>query len=188
MFKLRQTAAAAKVVTRAKTRDVAFAFRMGTGYPGDVNRTNPFSILPYLGNSTNAPDFYGNAVLTDASTNSARKILTTDSAITTIDGIVVRPYPTQQASGGMTATMGVATPPVGGVLDILKSGYFRSKVVGTAVKDTPAYLWVAASTGAHVLGGFEAAATVGSTVALTNVFFNGPAGPDGVAELFIRSK
>lgn len=186
-MKLKTTAAASKLVIRAKTRDVAFTFRMGTGFPGDVNRMHPASILPYLGDATDAPDVYGNAVLT-TSTSTARKIKATDTAVTVIDGIVVRPFPTQQAAGGMSASIGAATPPVGGVLDIIKSGYVMTKVVGTPVKDAAVNLWIAASSGSHVQGGFEAAATGGSTVALTNVFFNGPAGADGVCEVFIRSK
>ena len=34
--------------TRQKTRDVAFTFRMGAGFAGDVNRTHPASIEPVM--------------------------------------------------------------------------------------------------------------------------------------------
>lgn len=190
-MKLTQTAAAARKIVRAKTRDVAFQFRMGTGFPGDVNRFHPASIEPNQNNATNPLDVYGNAVVVNSADNTVRKILTSDSAITTIYGIGVRPYPTQTMTGGPNAAFGVGSVNVNQPLDVLRSGYFFSKVNtsgGTPAKDGTVYLWVAASTGTHVLGGFEAAASGGNTVALTNVFFNGPTGSDGVGELFIRTR
>lgn len=175
-------------VVRSKTMDVAYGFRMNTGFPGDVNRTHPFSIEPTLNNATNPLDVYGNAVVIDSATNSVRKILATDTGVTSIYGIGVRPFPTQQLSGGPNAAFGVAGVNATQPLDVLRSGYFMSKVVGTPAKGAPAFLWIAASSGNHVQGGFEAASGGASTVQLTNVFFNGPAGTDGVGELFIRSQ
>ncbi len=176
-----------KKIIRAKTRDVAFPYRMFTGFPGDVNRTHPASIEPNQNNATNPLDVFGNAVVVNTADNTVRKILTSDTAITSIYGIGVRPYPTQQASGGASASFGVGAPNPAQPLDVLRNGYFFTKVVGSPAKDGTVYLWVAASSGAHVLGGFEASSS-GSTVTLTNVFFNGPAGSDGVAELFIRTR
>lgn len=181
-FKLKGT------IVRAKTRDVAFGFRMGTGFPGDVNRTGMFSIVPCLTNVANPPTVYGDPVLVDAATNSVRKVLDTDDAIVTVYGAVVRPFPSQQGSGGMSASLGAATPPATGVVDIVRDGFFMGKVVGTPAKDGAVFIWTAPPSGAHVTGGWEAAATGGSTAAVTNVTFNGPPGADGVCELYIRSK
>lgn len=181
-FKLKGT------IVRAKTRDVAFGFRMGTGFPGDVNRTGMFSIVPCLTNVANPPTAYGDPVLVDAATNSVRKVLDTDDAIVTVYGAVVRPFPSQQGSGGMSASLGAATPPATGVVDIIRDGFFMAKVVGTPAKDGAVFIWTAPPSGAHVTGGYEAVATGGSTAAVTNVTFNGPPGADGVCELYIRSK
>ncbi len=173
---------------RAKTRDVAFQFRMFTGFAGDVNRTHPFSVEPNQNDATNPVDLYGNAVLVNTAANTVRKVLATDTAVTTIYGIAVRPFPTQQSTGGSAASFGVGGPAPNQPVDVLRFGYFMSKVVGTPTKDQAAFLWIAANSGNHVQGGFEAATGGASTVQLTNVFFNGPAGTDGVGELFVRTR
>ncbi|MEL7090033.1 MAG: hypothetical protein AAGL98_16585, partial [Planctomycetota bacterium] len=104
-------------------------------------------------------------------------------------GVSVRPFPVQQQSGGMSASFGSATPPAGGnVIDVLKSGYIFVNVSGggTPNKGEPVFVWAAASSGSHVLGGFETAATAGSTLPvgpLPNTYWNGPADANGVAEI-----
>ena len=178
-------------VVRARTHDVAFTYRMGAGYPGDVNRTHPASILPGLQNVATPILLYGNPCVVDTSTNSYRELLVGDTAVTVIAGVLVRPYPTQQTTGGMASSFGAATPPVTGVIDILRSGFVMAKgnnfataqqTLGGAV-----HIWIAASTGAHVQGGFESAATGGSTIAITNAKWNGPGDSAGVAELQVWS-
>lgn len=175
------------IKTRARTCDVAYGFRMNTGFAGDVNRTQPASIEPNMNDATNPVNLFGNAVLVNGSANTVRKVLATDTGVTAIYGIAVRPYPTQQTSGGSSAAFGVGGPAANQPVDVLRQGYFMTKVVGSPVKDGTVYLWVAADSGAHVQGGFEASSSA-STVTLTNVFFNGPAGADGVAELYIRTR
>lgn len=172
-----------QTIRRAKTRDVAFTYRMGAGFPGTVNRMHPASILPRKIDTTNPPLGYGRAVLANTSADSVRNPVAGDSSVTTIFGVAVRPYPTQQQSGGMTATHGSATPPVQGVIDVLRQGFIIVKCVGAARMGGAVHLWIAADSGAHVQGGFEAAATGGSTVALTNARFAGVPDADGYVEL-----
>lgn len=180
--------AGANFMGRAQTNDVAFTYRMGAGFPGDVNRTHPASILPGLQDVTDPIPFYGFPVLIDATDNTYRAIETADQAITVIDGVLVRPYPTQQTTGGMAATIGAAVPPTSGVIDILDDGFIMVSLSNFAaaspVKGGAVYIWTAASTGNHVMGGFEASSGGGdSTAAITNARFNGPPDSNGVCEL-----
>lgn len=174
---------------RAKTRDVAFTFRMGAGFPGDVNRTHPFSVVPGLQNATGYLDAYGQAVLYDATTGKLRKVVAGDSAITKIDGVSVRAYPTQQTAAsllGAPATFGAATPPTAGIIDVLEDGFIMVQLpVGSTapVKGAAVYVWFAVASGNHIQGGFEAAATGGSTATLTNARFTGGMDANLVAEI-----
>lgn len=172
---------------RATTHDVAFSFRMGAGYPGDVNRSGSFSVLPALMDTTNQVRLYGDAVLSNPAANSVRGFLATDTAVTRIDGILVRPYPTQQSSGGMAAAFGAATPPAGpAVVDVLRSGFAMVKCNNFAVnacrRGDPVYVWIAASAGNNVQGGFVAASS-GSTVTIANARWASPPDSSGIAEI-----
>lgn len=174
-------------IVRARTHDVAFTYRMGAGFPGDVNRTHPASILPGLMNTTSPVLLYGNPVLVDTATNSIREVLVGDTAVTTIAGVLVRPYPTQQTTGGLSASIGAAVPPTSGVVDVLQDGFIMVRCNNFAAqqptKAGAVFIWIAASTGAHVQGGFESVASAGNTIAITNARFNGPTDAAGVTEL-----
>lgn len=180
-------------VVYARTKDVAFPYRMGAGFQGEPNRSMFGAVIePELINTTTPPLFYGCAVVVDTTTNSVRALAAGDTALTSIYGVTVRPFPTQQASTstnwGQIALGTPVAPPSSGVLDVMREGYIFVKVnAGTATKKGPAYVWVAASSGNHVQGGFEATATGGSTIAITNAWFNGPADAAGIAELFITA-
>lgn len=173
-------------IARVRTHDVAFTYRMGAGYPGDVNRTHPASILPGLMNVTNPVRLYGDPVLIDTATNSYRGFLAGDTAITKLSGVLVRPYPTQQTTGGMASAFGAAVPPVTGVVDVLEDGYMIVRCNNFAAqqptKGGAVYVWIAASSGAHVQGGFESVSS-GSTVTISNAMWNGPCDANGVGEL-----
>lgn len=174
--------------TRMKTNDVAFAFRMGAGFPGDVNRTHPASIEPCL-IDVNAPvTAFGQAALIDPATQGVRPFAVgdQDNAVTKGYGITVRPYPFQQSSGSNygAAAIGEGAPPLSGVVDVLRAGYIMSKLnAGVAVKGNPVYVWCAASAGAHVLGGLEADYSAGNTTQLKNATFNGGADASGNVEI-----
>lgn len=174
---------------RMKTRDVAFGFRMGAGFPGDVNRSHPASIEPCLIDSLAPPTQYGQAVLVDPTTQGVRPYVAGDQSNTVPSGygVTVRPFPTQQASASNygAAGFGSVTPPATGIMDVLRSGYIMAVLAagGTPVKGGAVYIWAAASAGAHVQGGFEAAYTAGSTTQLLNATFNGSPDASGNVEI-----
>lgn len=187
--KMTRTAMAVGEVIRGKARDVAYGFRMGAGFPGDVNRFHPAWIEPCQQNSTNPVPAPGLACVVDPATNTVRSVLSTDTAITTIHGMSVRAFPTQQTSGGTTAALGASALNSQQPLDVLRAGYGMVQVSnGTPRKGDPAFVWVAATSGSNVQGSFRTSASAGNTAALTNVFFNGPADANGVAEIVVILK
>lgn len=178
-------------LVRAKTRDVAFGYRMGAGFPGDVNRTHPASILAELIDVTNPPAAYGGPVLVNASGTGVRGIIVADGSATPLPvfGFLVRPYPTQQQTGGMNASIGAATPPVSGVCDVIREGYVMGKLPAgsTVVKGGLVYAWAAANSGNHVQGQLEPSASGTSTITMNNAYFTGPADANGNVEIEIRA-
>lgn len=167
---------------------VAFQFRMGAGFAGDVNRTHPASIEPANNDTTNPVAFAGSAAIVNTAANTVRSPLAGDTALTDIWGILVRAYPTQQSTAALAyagAAFGSIAPGTVQPVDILRSGYILVPVVGAVTKGGLVYIWVAATGGGHTQGGFEAAATGGSTMTLSSgrAFWNGPADANGIAEL-----
>lgn len=183
-------------VGRGKTRDDAFKFRMGAGFPGDINRWSPAVIEPCLIDANAPPTAYGQGVVVDPTTQGVRPLVAGDSGLTAVHGFTVRPFPLQSPSApnnfGGTQTGGGAitssgTPPSTGVIDVLKSGYVIAKWsgVGSApVKGGAVDIWVAANSGNHVQGvTVETSHTGGSSITLAtagsgagSTYFNG--GPD----------
>jgi hypothetical protein len=176
---------------RHRTLDVAFNYRMGAGFAGMVTRTHPVALEPSVLDATNPPTTYGQAVVVNTAANSVRVVLSTDTAITTIYGITVRPYPFQASSStGAYGAEGFATSaslPVlqaGQVVDILRQGYIMVPCVGSPTKGGEVFLWIGATGGGHTHGCFEAATSGdANTVALSGypggaipatVSFNGP--------------
>jgi hypothetical protein len=188
---LQKTREVGSFVGTFRTQDSAFAFRMLTGFPGTVNRTHPASIDPCLVDPNAPPLYYGIGVVVDSVSQGVRPIVAGDSALTAIYGVTVRPYPIQVASATNygAQSFGSATPPPNTPIDVLKSGYMLVYVNNFAVnnssKDSAVDIWFAATAAPHVQGGFEAAHTGGSSLTLAQgqTYFNGAAGPDGVAEL-----
>lgn len=179
-------------LVRARTTDVAFTYRMGAGFPGDVNRTHPASILPGLQNTTNPVRLYGDPAVIDTATNSYRGLVPADTALTKVDGILVRPYPTQQMTGGPAAAIGTAAPNNSQPNDYLNEGFIIARCNNFAAqqptKGGAVYVWVAASTGAHVQGGFESATSAGNTAGpITNLKWNGPTDANGITEIQIAA-
>lgn len=177
---------------RSKTKDAAFTFRMGAGFPGDVNRTHPVTIEPCLIDAAAPPTAYGQAVLLGAANVGVRPFAVGDLNTVLAYGITVRPYPFQQSSASNfgEAAFGSATPPVTGVMDVMRSGYIMGKIPAgqTPAKGDPVYVWVAAASGLHVTGGFEAVLDHGTntTAALTGAFFNGPPDASGNVEIMFN--
>jgi hypothetical protein len=139
---------------RSRTLDVAITYRMGAGFPGDVNRMHPASIVPNLMDAANPIRLYGDPCTLGAA-NSVRGFLAGDAALTRIRGVLVRPAVAQPTSGGMTQTFGTGA----------------------------VFVWVTASAGADVQGGFRAAASAGNTAAILNAEWYSPPDSGGIAEL-----
>jgi len=166
----------------------AFPFRMGAGFAGDVNRTHPASVEPALNDATNPVLLPGLACVASASGNTVRQMAAGDTALTDIWGVLVRAFPTQQVTATLAygqVAYGAVAPGTVQPVDVLRSGYILVPVNGAVVKGGAVYIWVAASAGAHVQGGFESAATGGSTMTLSTgrAYWNGPADSTGIAEL-----
>lgn len=194
MFKIfrRKLIAAPAVIHRGRayTRDIAFTYRMPAGFAGDVNRTHPASIEPGLPDATNPPQYYGQAVVIDATSHNVRALgVVDDSALTDIWGVAVRPYPIQQSTGGMSSAFGNSVPPPTQPIDILKSGYIMVPVsnAGVPVKGGAVWVWAKPANAGHVQGGFETATAVGSIALPINYQWNGGPDANGVAEIIIRA-
>lgn len=192
LIALAVSALAAAGLVRARTADVSFGYRMGAGFPGDVNRSHPASILPGMNNPTNPVRLYGDPVLIDGATSSYRAFLAGDTAITKVDGIAVRPYPIQQTTGGLSAGIGAAAVATGQPLDVLNEGFMIARCNNFAAqqpqKGGAVYVWCAASSGAHVQGGFESAASAGNTAGpITNLKWNGPTDNNGITEIQVAA-
>lgn len=156
---------------RKRTGDVAFNLRMGAGSPGDITRPGA-TIEACLMALVTPPTAFGQAVLADGlADNAIRLVQAGDSALTFIYGITARPWANQQPttanySGAVGFGGGIPAPfqPV----DVCRRGYMLVPIVGVPIKGGAVFVWVAASGGGHTQGGFEVAATGGSTIALDN--------------------
>jgi hypothetical protein len=174
----------------ARTRDVAFTYRMPAGFAGDINRSHPASVEPTLPDPTNFPTFAGQACVIDATSHLLRFLgVVDDTALTDIYGVAVRAFPIQQQTGGMSASFGTATMNAAQPVDVLKSGYIMVPVQGVPVKGGQVFIWAKPVSGLHVPGGFEASATGGSTIAMpiNSYSFNGGPDANGVCEVIIRA-
>src|ERR1039458_1133298 len=132
---------------RFRTCDVAFAFRAGAGFPGDVNRGHPASIQPCSIDASAPPTQYGQAVVVDPTTQGVRPIVAGDSALTWIWGVVCRPYPFQQSTTSLSygaANFGVAGVANAQPIDVMTGGYMIvsvSSVYGAPVKGAPVFIF-----------------------------------------------
>jgi hypothetical protein len=175
---------------RARTCDVAIGYRMQAGFPGDINRTHPFSVLPALVNTTTPPAAYGGPVIVNTADSTVRGIASGDGSVTpgAVYGFLVRPYPTQQSSGGMSSAAGAITPPVSGICDVLRNGYIFAKLPAgaTVTKGGTVYVWAAATSGNNIQGQLVAASSTTNTLTITNASFVGPADANGNVEIEIR--
>lgn len=160
----------------------AFTFRMPAGIPGAINRTNSATVEAQVLDTVNFPTAYGVPVAIDATSNKTRKIIAGDTPAS-IYGMYVRPFPT---GGTATDPMGVSTPPVAGICNVLKRGYIMVQLGGTApaVKNGTIYVRVANAAAGKPLGGIEAASDATNTIAIAgNSYFSGPADANGNVEI-----
>jgi hypothetical protein len=175
---------------RRRTADISFLAQSPTGFIGRLTRTVPApKVFPYLQDGTNPVASFGLACLQTAST--VRGMLAGDTAVTSIFGITVGNFPFQQQSTnnyGSATIGGLIACPTSGVLDVMKSGammvYCNSAQAPTANLTSGVYVWIAATSGTHIQGGFETAANSTNTIGpLPNAYFNGPGDSTGAIEL-----
>lgn len=175
LHKLFRRRPAGVFVGRRRTRDVSFLAQSPSGFIGRVTRFVPTpNISPDVNDTTNPVSAFGLAVMNTAQ-NTVRNILATDAGSKFISGVAVQPYPFQASSAtnyGAQAFTQLTVPPPG-TIDTLREGFITvyCNNGSSASKISPVCVWVAASTGNHIQGGFEiapsasavAAATVGNT-------------------------
>lgn len=174
---------------RARTLDAAITYRMGAGYPGDVNRAHPAGIVPRLQDAANPVRLYGDPVVYGATVGTVRGVIAADQAASTkIRGVAVRPGNISQTAGGMASTFGVAAPPQSAVaIDVIEDGYVIVKCNNAAAGQPQlggaVFVWCAASAGNDVQGGFTGRTSAGNTFPVANAEWAGPVDANGYAEL-----
>lgn len=172
----------------------AYTFQAPIGLPGDVTRTEPASTIEPCKNQFATPVTQpGAPVLLDPTTQSVRGLVASDSGVTSIYGIVKRDFPfqTDQAAAGTfgAQTFGPGNLIAGKPVGVIKKGYVAVAVctANGAIpgKDSPVFIWIAASTGQHIQGGFESVASGGNTIQLNQgqTYYNGNVDTNGNAEL-----
>lgn len=157
----RPRAAAGVFVGRRRTRDISFLAQSPSGFIGRITRSVPApKVVPDINDATNPVLFFGLAVLATA-LNTVRTVLATDGALNAIAGIAVAPFPFQASSAtnfGAQALSALTAAPAG-LIDINRSGfqtvYCNTAQVAAASKVSPVCVWIAASIGTHIQGGFE---------------------------------
>ncbi len=173
-----------RYVGSRRTHDATFTFRMGAGALGEITR-HDFDTEACLPSVTTPPTAYGQFVLPDGA-GGVRPIAAGDEGTTYAYGVTARPYPYQQNTGGMSAAFNSAVPPTNQAIDVLRRGYILVQLSGTVqpIKGGSVFIWATASTGNHIQGGVETAASSGNTIALdTKTTFQGGADSNGVCEI-----
>lgn len=166
----------------------AYLTRMPAGIPGWVNRgfintIEPASLTP--NGVTGHPTAYGIPLVIDNTGGNVgnMRMVASGDAIGSVYGLLVRPYPGHDS----TDAIGVGTPPLEGYCDVLRRGYMTVKLSGSsaAVKGAPVYVWKAAASGTHIVGGFESTDPTTSGFALPGAVFMGPADANGNVEISV---
>lgn len=173
----------------------AILYRMQAGFPGDVNRTHPASIVPILNDPTSPVLKPGQVGIYTGAAQSMRAVASGDAAANGTDvkhiaGIAVRSFPVQASTPNANFDaqgFGNGLLPAG-IVDRLQSGFIMVVVNGTPNLGDPVYVWAAASTGNHVQGQFESASSATNTFALPSTcYFNGPPDASGNVEICVGS-
>ena len=174
-----------------------FLLRMPAGIPGECTRGWGNSIIETQvitpSGTTGAPTAYGVALVVDNTSGNVgnMRVCGSQSGDTAAVGVVpygvlVRPFPTQSPNWP-TDGLGTSTPPTSGPCDVLKSGYVSVILSGStaSAKGGQVYIWTAAASGAHIVGGFEAASPGGSGITWNGAYFMGPADANALVEIAI---
>lgn len=157
----------------------AFLYQTNNGLPGGLSRgAGQATITPEVLDSASPFAAYG----LPGKIVSGQFVPVSLVGDTAPAGILVRPYPT--TSPNASDPLGTSTPPTTGVVSVLRRGYIMVKCnAGVPAEGGAVYIRYAAGTINTPIGGIEAAAVAGDTVALTNCVFNGPADANGNVEI-----
>lgn len=154
-------------------------YRMPYGIPGDVTRAAQATIETQILNS--ALPFAGFGLFGKIASGKFVPVTTGDAA-SAVYGLLVRPYPTQGANA--SDPLGTSVPKTTGAADVFRRGYANVKVnAGTAAVGGTVYIRVAAAAAGKPIGGIEAVADGGNTIAVTNCTFMGDADASGNVEI-----
>lgn len=155
---------------------VAYLYRMPSGIPGDVSRKSHSTTEAALMGAT---AFAGYGLFAKIVAGKLVPIGAGDTAAD-VYGLLVRSYPVQ---GGDSA-LGSSTPPTSGMVDVLRRGYMTVKSnAGTAALNGQVYVRVATPAAGKPIGGIEAAADGGNTIAITGARFMHAADAQGNVEI-----
>jgi hypothetical protein len=159
---------------------------MPAGIPGEVTRLHTYgcTIEQQKQHPTTPVTRYGDPVVIEST--GTRPIAGTDTTNVVV-GFLVRPFPGTDVTVAFPAgkvPFGAATPPTTGIVDVLRRGYISVNCrVGTPVKGGAVHIWYGTPSGAHVIGGIEAAATASNTFEVTNAKFTGAKDANGNVEV-----
>jgi hypothetical protein len=158
---------------------VAYQFRMPSGIDGDINRAQNATVLAEVIDASAPPTKYGRFV--KLVSGKIRALASGDDGTQTY-GLLARPYPTAASQDGL----GVGTPPVSGLCDVMKRGYMTTTLaLGTAARGGQVYV-VTTAGGSVSVGDIVTAASPaggGTAVAISGAFFMGPADSQGFVEI-----
>jgi len=157
---------------------------MPLGVPGDLSRQHAI-VESWNQNVTTPVTLFGVPVKEGAVDGTISPIAAADTSAAVL-GFLVRAFPSQP---GVTANeaFGAGTPPVSGILSVMREGYMVVKVNGgTPQAQGAVYVRTVAGAGPLVVGGIEASADGGNSFALTGATFTGGADSDGNAEIRFR--
>jgi hypothetical protein len=161
----------------------AITFRAAFAIPGDLTRPSQSTVEAQPYGATAFPSYGVPVGLVSG------LVVPIAASGTALYGFLVRPYPIEGANA--SDALGTAVPITSGIANVLKRGYIgvyvQNFAVNPAAANTPVYVWYAASTGQHVQGGVEAAATGGSTTEFNtfpyNAYFTCASDANGYAEI-----
>lgn len=155
----------------------AFIYRMPAGIAGDVTRHEHSKIEPQQFDANYPVLAFGVPV---KMVSGKIRPMADGDVYTAVYGFLVRPFPSQMAT---SEAIGVATPDMTKIADVLVSGYMTIKVAnGVAVKDADVYFRHAAGSPAETIGQVEAGTLTDNTV-LTGAKFMGTGDSDGNVEI-----
>ncbi len=171
---------------------VAFLTRMPAGIVGEPTRGFANSVIePQIvtpSGTTGAPTAYGVPMVVDATSGNVGNMRTMAAGDAAAYGVLVRPFPTGAAPANSPLGVSGSVPPANGPCDIMKSGYVSVLLSGStaATKGGQVYIWTAAASGSHIVGGFEATNPSANGIAYTGAYFTGPADANAITEIAIN--